>query len=90
MDFIARRNTITPATSKAAPASKVIPEFEPFIDNHINSPTAIKPPEINISRRCALRIRMRGELKGMAYILLLLYYGLVCFANSLDVLFDDG
>ena len=73
IDFIARRNTITPATSKAVPASKVIPEFEAFIDNHINSPTAIKPPEINISRRWALRIRIRGEFNAIVVAILVIY-----------------
>ena len=73
IDFIARRNTITPATSKAVPASKVIPEFEPFIDNHINSPTAMKPPEINISRRWALRIRIRVEFNGIVVAILVIY-----------------
>jgi hypothetical protein len=73
IDFIASRKTITPATSKAAPASKVIPEFEPFIDNHINSPTAMKPPEINISRRWALRIRIRGEFNGIVVYIVVIY-----------------
>jgi hypothetical protein len=72
IDFIARRNTITPATSKAVLASKVIPEFEPFID-HINSPTAMKPPEINISRRWALRIRIRGEFNSIVVAILVIY-----------------
>jgi hypothetical protein len=73
IDFIARRNTRTPATTKAVPANKGIPEFEPFIDNHINSPTAIKPLEINISRRWALRIRIRGEFNGIVVDILVIY-----------------
>lgn len=46
IDLIAKTNTINPATSKAAPASKLMPEFEPLIDNHIKMPRVIAAPEI--------------------------------------------
>jgi hypothetical protein len=72
IDFIASRNTITPATSRAVPTSRVTPEFEAFMDNHINSPTVIKLPEINISRRWALRIRIREELNSIVVAILVL------------------
>jgi|ERR1700736_2611217 hypothetical protein len=65
MFFIAKMNTINPATSKAAPANKLISEFEPFMESHINSPNPIAAVEIIISRRCAWRIRGRGRFNGI-------------------------
>ena len=61
MDFIAKRNTITPATSKEAPANKLKSKLErPYQLNIVSPKNAI---EINISRRWALRmIRIRIEL----------------------------
>lgn len=61
MDFIAKRKTITPATSKEAAANKLKSELErPY---HINIARPKNAIEINISRRWALRmIRIRIEL----------------------------
>ena len=59
-------NKITAATRNAAPANKLTPEFESFIDNHIKMPRVIAAPEINISRACALRIGTRGGFNGIA------------------------
>ena len=81
MDFIAKANTISPATSNAAPASKLIPELESFLDNHINDPSPIAAPEITTSRRCALNSRTRGEFKDI-FVYIRLYDILVCFVNT--------
>ena len=61
IDFIAKTNTIIPTTSKAAPANKLIPEFEPVMDSHINRPSPTAATEIIISSRCARRIKTRDE-----------------------------
>jgi hypothetical protein len=65
MVFIAEANRIIPATINAAPASKLKPELESFIESHTKMPRVIAAPEINISRTCALRIRMRGGLNAI-------------------------
>src|ERR1700692_4605146 len=59
MVFIAETNKIIPATTKAAPASKLTPEFESFIANHRKIPRIIDAAEINSSRACARTIRTR-------------------------------
>src|ERR1700688_244805 len=59
MVFIAETNKIIPATSKAAPASKLAPEFESFIANHRKMPRIIDAAEMNSSRACARTIRTR-------------------------------
>src|ERR1700730_12693860 len=51
-----------PATTNAAPASKLKPELESFIESHTKIPRVMAAPEINISRACALTIIARGEL----------------------------
>jgi len=63
--FIAEANSIIPATTNAAPTSKLKPELESFIESHTKMPRVIAAPEINISRTCALRIRMRGGLNAI-------------------------
>src|ERR1700688_1997331 len=63
--FIAEANRIIPATTNAAPASKLTPELESFMENHRKRPKVIAAPEKNISRACALTIRARGGLNGI-------------------------
>ena len=46
--FIAEANRIIPATTNAAPASKLKPELESFIESHTKMPRVIAAPEINI------------------------------------------
>jgi hypothetical protein len=62
--FIAEPNRIIPATTNAAPASKLKPELESFIETHTKMPRVMAPAEINISRACARRIRTRGGFNG--------------------------
>jgi hypothetical protein len=69
MVFIAEPNIIAPATSKAAPVSKGVAEFEPFIDTHMTKPAAIQPMETIISRRWAFRISERGGFNGIRCLL---------------------
>src|ERR1700730_24641 len=65
MVFIAEASRIIPATTNAAPASKLTPEFESFIANHTKIPRTIDAAEMNSSRACARRIRTRGGLDGI-------------------------
>jgi hypothetical protein len=48
---MAEKNKIIPATTRAAPASKLTPEFESFMENHKKMPRVIAAPEINISSK---------------------------------------
>jgi hypothetical protein len=61
IDFSAKRSTIRPAVSKAAPANKLMLEFDPFIEAHIRVPSPIAVAEITISRTCAFISSTRGE-----------------------------
>jgi hypothetical protein len=80
-------NTINPATSNAAPASKLIPEFEPFMDSHINRPSPIAAQEIIISRRCALSTKTRGEFNLICiYLMDILHYNILFKYYSNDFL----
>jgi hypothetical protein len=54
MESITERNTINPATNKAAPTGKFTAEFVPFIDIQIHRPEPIATIEIIISRMFAL------------------------------------
>jgi hypothetical protein len=65
MDFIAKKNTIAPATSNAAPANKLTSELE--LPYHMNNATPKNATEISISRRWALRIRTRIELDCITF-----------------------
>ena len=71
--FIAKTNTIAPATSNAAPANKVTFELERPIDDHINNARLTNAIEIIISRRWALRIKTRIELNGITVDLATVY-----------------
>lgn len=57
IDFIAKRNTIAPATSNAAPANKLASELER--PHHANTARPINAIEMINSSRCALKIRTR-------------------------------
>src|SRR6202051_3843794 len=59
MVFIAETNKIIPATTKAAPASKLTPEFASFIASHRKIARIIDAAEMNSSRACARTIRTR-------------------------------
>jgi hypothetical protein len=50
-----------PAVSKAASASKLILEFDPFIETHRKVPSPITAAEIIISRRCAFASAYRAN-----------------------------
>ena len=63
--FIAEANRIIPATTNAAPASKLKPELESFIESHTKMPRVIAAAEMNISSACALTIRARGGVNGI-------------------------
>jgi hypothetical protein len=56
---------IIPATTRAAPASKLNPELESFIDTHIKMPRIMDAPEIKISTACARKIQRRGGFNGI-------------------------
>jgi hypothetical protein len=62
IDLSAKTHTISPATSKAAPASKLMPELELLIETHINTPRPIAAAEIIISKRWVLSIATRVDL----------------------------
>jgi hypothetical protein len=63
---MAEANKINPATRKAAPASKLTPELESFMENHRKRPTVIAAAEINISSACALTMKARGGFNGIS------------------------
>ena len=65
MVLIAEPNKITPAITRAAPASKLTPELESFMEIHRKRPRVIAAAEINISSACALTIRARGGVNGI-------------------------
>jgi hypothetical protein len=65
MVLIAEPNKITPAATRAAPASKLTPELESFMENHRKRPKVIAAAEINISSACALTVRARGGVNGI-------------------------
>src|ERR1700719_464863 len=65
MVFIAEASRIIPATTNAAPASKLKPELESLIDIHTNRPKIIAAVEMNISRACTRRIKTRGGFNGI-------------------------
>src|ERR1700676_348097 len=64
MVLIAEPNKITPATTRAAPASKLTPELESFMEHHRKRPRVTAAAERNISSACALTIRARGGVNG--------------------------
>lgn len=63
---MAEANKINPATRKAAPASRLTPELESFMENHRKRPTVIAAAEINISSACALTMKARGGFNGIS------------------------
>jgi hypothetical protein len=63
--LIAEANRMIPATTNAAPASKLKPELESFIESHTKMPRVMAPAEINNSRACARTIRTRGGCNGI-------------------------
>ena len=63
--LIAEANRIIPATTNAAPASKLKPELESFIDKNMKIPRIMDAPEIKNSRACALKIQRRGGFNGI-------------------------